>query len=195
MDPCALLKMESWSLPLEQKESQRSKKQQGFTNEIINYALDSCGMTLDNIDCVATNDFRQELFGNDYIVDFVIQGKELKCYIIPHHLAHCASSFYTSPFHEAHCFSMVVVWGKLKQTLWWHMGEKESQSNVYVQERWSGVLYGEVTEKLGLGPALHKAGTTMGLSSYGTPFDFDYQSYTDDIKHKMDVGGICSEFV
>jgi carbamoyltransferase len=50
-----------------------------------------------------------------------------------------------------------------------------------------GVLYGEVTEKLGLGPALHKAGTTMGLSSYGTPFDFDYQSYTDDIKHKMNV--------
>ena len=51
-----------------------------------------------------------------------------------------------------------------------------------------GVLYGEVTEKLGLGPALHKAGTTMGLSSYGTPFDFDYQSYTDDIKHRWMYG-------
>ena len=59
------------------------KKQQGFTDEIINYVLDSCGLTLDDIDCVATNDFRQELFGNDYLVDnFVIQGKELKCYII-----------------------------------------------------------------------------------------------------------------
>ena len=81
MDPCALLKMESWSLPSAQKESLRSKKQQGFTDEIINYVLDSCGLTLNDIDCVATNDFRQELFGNDYLVDnFVIQGKELKCF-------------------------------------------------------------------------------------------------------------------
>ncbi len=88
------------------------KKQQGFTDEIINYVLDSCDLTLNDIDCVATNDFRQELFGNDYLVDnFVIQGKELKCYIIPHHLAHCASVFYTSPFHEAHCFSMDCTYG------------------------------------------------------------------------------------
>ena len=91
------------------------KKQQGFTDEIINYVLDSCGLTLDDIDCVATNDFRQELFGNDYLVDnFVIQGKELKCYIIPHHLAHCASVFYASPFHEAHCFSMDCSMGKIE---------------------------------------------------------------------------------
>jgi len=58
---------------------------------------------------------------------------------------------------------------------------------MYCPAEMVGVLYGEVTEKLGLGPALHKAGTTMGLASYGTPFDFDYQSYTDEIKHKMNV--------
>jgi len=56
-----------------------------------------------------------------------------------------------------------------------------------------GVLYGEVTEKLGLGPALHKAGTTMGLASYGTPFEFDWQSYTDEIKHKMDVAATVQQ--
>ena len=95
-------------------------------------------MTLDNIDCVATNDFRQELFGNDYLVDnFVIQGKELKCYIIPHHLAHCASVFYTSPFHEAHCFSMDCSMGKSLQTLWWHMGEERISKQCIVLEKWS----------------------------------------------------------
>ena len=164
------------------------KKQQGFTNEIINYVLDSCGLTLDDIDCVATNDFKQELFGNDYLVDnFVIQGKELKCYIIPHHLAHCASVFYTSPFHEAHCFSMDCSMGKIEANSLVAYGRGKNLKAMYCPGEMVGVLYGEVTEKLGLGPALHKAGTTMGLSSYGTPFDFDYQSYTDDIKHKMDV--------
>ena len=164
------------------------KKQQGFTDEIINYVLDSCGLTLDDIDCVATNDFRQELFGNDYLVDnFVIQGKELKCYIIPHHLAHCASVFYTSPFHEAHCFSMDCSMGKIEANSLVAYGRGKNLKAMYCPGEMVGVLYGEVTEKLGLGPALHKAGTTMGLSSYGTPFDFDYQSYTDDIKHKMDV--------
>jgi len=66
-------------------------------------------------------------------------------------------------------------------------GRGKNLKAMYCPGEMVGVLYGEVTEKLGLGPALHKAGTTMGLSSYGTPFDFDYQSYTDDIKHKMDV--------
>ena len=164
------------------------KKQQGFTDEIINYVLDSCGLTLDDIDCVATNDFRQELFGNDYLVDnFVIQGKEIKCYIIPHHLAHCASVFYTSSFHEAHCFSMDCSMGKIEANSLVAYGRGKNLKAMYCPGEMVGVLYGEVTENLGLGPALHKAGTTMGLSSYGTPFDFDYQSYSDDIKHKMDV--------
>jgi carbamoyltransferase len=164
------------------------KKQQGFTDEIINYALDSCGITLDDIDCVATNDFKQEIFGNDYLVEnFTIQGKEFKCYIISHHLAHCASVFYTSPFHEAHCFSMDCSMGKLEANSLVAYGRGKNLKAMYCPAEMVGVLYGEVTERLGLGPALHKAGTTMGLASYGTPFDFDYQSYTDDIKHKMNV--------
>ena len=164
------------------------KKQQGFTDEVINYALDSCGLTVDDIDCVATNDFKQEFFGNEYLVDnFIIQGREIKCYIISHHLAHCASAYYTSPFNEAHCFSMDCSMGKLEANSLVAYGKGKKLFAEYCPGEMVGVLYGEVTEKLGLGPALHKAGTTMGLSSYGTPFDFDYQSYTDDIKHKMDV--------
>jgi len=164
------------------------KKQQGFTDDIINYVLDSCCITLDDIDCVATNDFKQEVFGNQCLVDkIVIQGKEFKCYIIPHHLSHCASAYYTSPYDEAYCFSMDCSMGKPEANSLVAYGRGKNLKAMYCPAEMVGVLYGEVTERLGLGPALHKAGTTMGLASYGTPFDFDYQSYTDDIKHKMNV--------
>ena len=164
------------------------KKQQGFTDEIINYVLDSCGISSDDIDCVATNDFKQEVFGNQYLVDNIsIQGKEFKCYIISHHLSHCASAYYTSPYDRAYCFSMDCSMGKPEANSLIAYGEGKKLMAKYCPSEMVGVLYGEVTERLGLGPALHKAGTTMGLASYGTPFDFDYQSYTDDIKYKMNV--------
>ena len=33
----------------------------------------------------------------------------------------------------------------------------------------------------------------MGLASYGTPFEFDWKSYTDEIKHKMDVAATVQQ--
>ena len=164
------------------------KKQSSFTEEVIDYFLDSTGISIDDIDCIATNDFKQEVFGNQYLVEeFSIKGKSIKTYIIPHHLAHCASAYYTSPYDEAYCFSMDCSMGKPEANSLVAYGRGKNIKAMYCPAEMVGVLYGEVTEKLGLGPALHKAGTTMGLASYGTPFDFDYQSYTDDIKHKMNV--------
>lgn len=166
----------------------RKKKQGGFTDEVVNYILEAANISLDEIDCIATNDFRQEIFGNDYLVDaFTIQGKEFKTFIIPHHLAHCASSFYTSPFTTAYCFSMDCSGGKLEANSLVAYGNKNKLVAEYCPATMVGVLYGEVTEKLGLGPALYKAGTTMGLASYGKSFNFDFKSYTDEIKHKMNV--------
>lgn len=164
------------------------KKQSGFTEEVIDYFLDSTGISIDDIDCISTNDFKQEVFGNQYLVEeFSIKGKSIKTYIIPHHLAHCASAYYTSPYDEAYCFSMDCSMGKPEANSLVAYGRGKNIKAMYCPAEMVGVLYGEVTERLGLGPALHKAGTTMGLASYGTPFDFDYQSYTDDIKHKMNV--------
>jgi carbamoyltransferase len=164
------------------------KKQSGFTEEVIDYFLDSTGISIDDIDCIATNDFKQEVFGNQYLVEeFSIKGKSIKTYIIPHHLSHCASAYYTSPYDEAYCFSMDCSMGKPEANSLVAYGRGKNLKAMYCPAEMVGVFYGEVTERLGLGPALHKAGTTMGLASYGTPFDFDYQSYTDDIKHKMNV--------
>lgn len=164
------------------------KKQSGFTEEIIDYILDASNTTLDEVDFLATNDFKQELFGNQVLEDvFEIKGKKIKTYIIPHHLSHCASAYYTSNFERAYCFSMDCSMGKLEANSLIAYGEGNKLIAEYCPGTMVGVLYGEVTEKLGLGPALHKAGTTMGLASYGIPFDFDFESYSSNIKDKMNV--------
>lgn len=166
----------------------RKKKDSSFNENVINYVLESTNTSLEEIDCVATNDFKQQIFGNDYLVDTLkIKEKEFKTYIIPHHLAHCASAYYTSAFQNAYCFSMDCSMGKVEANSLIAYGEGNKLTAMYCPSSMVGVLYGEVTEKLGLGPALHKAGTTMGLASYGTPFDFDFQSYSDNIKNKMNI--------
>jgi carbamoyltransferase len=172
----------------------KKKKQESFTDEVVEYVLESSNLSLDDIDCVATNDFKQEVFGNECLVDeLVIKNKKFKTYIIPHHLAHCASAYYTSSFNEAYCFSMDCSMGKVEANSLVAYGKGNQLIAEYCPATMVGVLYGEVTEKLGLGPALHKAGTTMGLASYGTPFDFDFESYSDDIKHKMNVAATIQD--
>lgn len=172
----------------------RKKKDSSFNEDVINYVLESTNTSLEEIDCVATNDFKQQIFGNDYLVDTLkIKEKEFKTYIIPHHLAHCASAYYTSAFQNAYCFSMDCSMGKVEANSLIAYGEGNKLTAMYCPSSMVGVLYGEVTEKLGLGPALHKAGTTMGLASYGTPFDFDFQSYSDNIKNKMNIAATVQD--
>ena len=172
----------------------RNKKQSAFTEEVIDYILEASNTSLDDIDCIATNDFKQEIFGNQYIVDnLTIKEKNFKTYIIPHHLAHCASAYYTSTFQDSYCFSMDCSMGKIEANSLIAYGNGNKLIAEYCPSTMVGVLYGEVTEKLGLGPALHKAGTTMGLASYGKPFDFDFKSYNDDIKHKMNIAATIQD--
>lgn len=166
----------------------RKKKDFGFTEEVIDYILDTAKVSIEDIDCIATNDYKQEIFGNEVLEDFfTIKGRQIKTYIIPHHLSHCASAYYTSSFDNSYCFSMDCSMGKVEANSLIAYGEGNKLVAEYCPSTMVGVLYGEVTEKLGLGPALHKAGTTMGFASYGTPFDFDFQSYSDDLKHRMNI--------
>jgi len=183
----------------------RKKKDQEFTDEVIDYVLQQSNLTFDDIDCVATNDFKQEVFGNKYLIeDMPMRGRNVKAYIISHHLAHCASVYYTSPFKNAYCFSMDCSMGKVEANSLVAYGEGNKIFAQYCPQKMEGVLYGEVTEKLGLGPALHKAGTTMGLASYGKSFDFeiqimdilqDWRLYSDDIKDKMDVAATVQQLL
>ena len=40
------------------------KKQSGFNGDVIDYILSSSNTLIDEIDYIATNDFKQEVFGN-----------------------------------------------------------------------------------------------------------------------------------
>ena len=177
----------------------RIKKDYAFTDDVIDYVLSESNLTLDDIDCVALGDNNRQIFGNKHSTQtFKIKGKEFKTYIINHHLAHCSSVYYTSPFDDAYCFSMdcsthtETIFNPESNSLIAY-GKGNKIFIEYCPNRMEGVLYADVTERLGLGPALHKAGTTMGLASYGKPFEFDWESYTDDIKHKMDVAATVQQ--
>jgi len=181
----------------------RNKKERSFTEEVIDYVLDYCNLTIDDIDFIAEED--TVLYLQDDNIDVktcVVKNREIKTYIIPHQLAHCASAYYTSSFEKSYCFSMDCSYYNLDANQFQRKfnsliayGEGNKIHTKYCPNAMTGTLYGKVTESLGLGPALFKAGTTMGLSSYGTPFDFDFTSYTDDMKHKMDVAATVQKIL
>ena len=170
----------------------RIKKDCAFTDDVIDYILNETHLSLDDIDCVALNHNptckNDPLLGNEYLTQtFKIKDKEFKSYVVNHHLAHCSSVYYTSPFNDAYCFSMdcsthTEIMGEPKANSLIAYGKGNQIFTEYCPNKMEGILYADVTERLGLGPALHKAGTTMGLASYGNPFEFDCDLYSDEIK-------------
>lgn len=166
----------------------RHKKQSGFTDQVIDYLLNAMQISINGIDYIAASDFKQELIGNNYAIDELeVKGKSIKTFIIPHQLSHCASAYYTSSFDQSYCYSMDCSLGGPEANSLVAYGENNKLIAEYCPGEMVGIVYGDVTERLGLGPALHKSGTTMGLASYGKPFDFDYKTYSNEIKVKMNI--------
>jgi len=90
-------------------------------------------------------------------------------WMINHHTAHAASIFFTSDIPQAVILSVdasgvngysssAVLVGKDKQISW-----------LYSPDSLIGTFYNAMTELLGYGPGLTKAGTLMGAAAYGTP--------------------------
>lgn len=167
----------------------RRKKDLSITDDVICYVLSELNLSIHDVDYIATNDIEQSIFGNEILKERIaILGRTIPSFVIPHHLAHCASAYYTSLFENSYCLSVDVCsqTNKIANSLVAY-GEGNKLNALYCPQAMCGARYGTVTESLGLGPMLHKAGTTMGLASYGKVFDFDFKSYTDDIKSKMNI--------
>jgi carbamoyltransferase len=170
----------------------RVKKDFGITRETIEYVLENAGVTLDQIDCVALADYIEKhncgvleifdvdgipidktsykIYHNDVkVVDGIFLGKHLPVYILPHHLAHCAAAYYTSNFDESICFTLDSNFGELADNSMVAIGNGNKLVAEYSADLISGIGYATFTELLGFEPAYAKAGTTMGLSCYGTP--------------------------
>lgn len=97
-----------------------------------------------------------------------LEGRNIPAYYIHHQLAHTAYSFFTSPFERSHCLSMDASWFPHSTSLV-AMGIDNGIEIMYCPNLLVGLMYNFFTEYLGLGEGIFKAGSVMGLASYGNP--------------------------
>ncbi len=168
----------------------RKKKDSKFTLDVFNYLFENTGHTLNDVDRVALSDFSEEssehificnekgekqslflnqrLSGNDTLNYFIqIHGLIKSLTVIPHHLGHCASSYYTSNFSKSLCFSMDSSGYDSRANSMSAIGIGNKLTAIRCPNMMVGNAYARFTESLGIGSSLFKAGSTMGLSSYG----------------------------
>lgn len=168
----------------------RVKKDFGITRETVEYALDTAGVTIDQVDYIALADYLRKhdkgilslydpngnriektdytlYFDDVRILDGNFLGREIKTFVLPHHLAHTSSSYYTSGLDSAVCLSVDSSFGELADNSMISIGGGNKLISKECPRLISGVGYAVFTELLGFNPAFAKAGTTMGLSCYG----------------------------
>lgn len=171
----------------------KRKKQDGITEEVINYVLENSGLKIQDIDIIAATDYlysptvknilevsidgkihkyndRIYLYDNDILTyDATILGYQTKLISIPHHMGHCAATYYTSSFDNAVCFSMDSSGGAPENNSFVAIGNKNKLFAHDIPGIMVGMGYASFTEYTGIGDPLYKAGSLMGLASYGKP--------------------------
>lgn len=188
------------------------KKYSGMTHEAIDYVLSEGNISIKDIDAigvvdysVGTSDGIIELFinnksvttcsslafGNNIIQgEFLYNGYKIPTYIISHQLSHCASSFFTSNFDKAYCFSLDSSGGPRAANSLVAFGEGNKIQALYCPNVMIGNAYGMFTEKLGIGNAVFKAGSTMGLAAYGKI----HKEIIQNIEEYVNLGFLNTDF-
>lgn len=169
----------------------RIKKARGVTKEMIEYVLDIANLKITDIHAVAFVNFfyapdnyvkvlhageeiRQnmlDLNGGQTIAEtgVRIEQHQFRGVFVHHHMAHAASAYYTSPFEAAACFTLDASRFRPEACSLFAYGQGAKLHYLQCPGLMIGNAYSEFTEKLGLGPGLMKAGTTMALASMGKP--------------------------
>jgi carbamoyltransferase len=165
----------------------RDRKFSGVTDEVIDYILEASNVKFEEIDCIATSGYIKDGANNTLILEGYddpvrptigndtktetgkMRGRDIPVITISHHLAHCASAFYTSNYDKSWCLSMDSSFGLIECNSLVAFGDGNKLHAITHPNLIAGIGYCIFTEKLGLGSGLHKAGTTMGLASYGKP--------------------------
>jgi carbamoyltransferase len=169
----------------------RIKKESGVSLELIRTVLAQEHLTLDNVDYIAISSYQRgpselklrdvttgaivtddlEMFLNEHHRKYIceIDGRSIRTVYVQHHLAHCASAFYTSPFENAACMSMDSSLTHPQKCSLYALGSGLDLEPLYCPGLMIGNAYNQFTERLGLGNGGFKAGSTMGLAAYGVP--------------------------
>jgi carbamoyltransferase len=168
------------------------KKQGGVVPATIDYVLKAAGIGYEDIDMVALSDYiiqnnngvlslfderdqkislaSQIVFGNDFMnFSGVLNGRKVPVTVLSHHICHAASSFFTSNVDESVVFTMDGCGGDPRSSSLLAHGKGNKLNYLGSPNLMVGVTYGTFTSMLGLGPSVFKAGSTMGLASYGKP--------------------------
>jgi carbamoyltransferase len=194
----------------------RKKKAENVTREMVQYVLEGADLTLDQIHFVALCTFVYDpgnyvkffdkqgrectrnffdVIGPDTIVESWVtnEGRRIQSAFVHHHMAHAAAAFYTSPFERAACLTMDASRYRPEACSLFAYGEGRNLHYLYCPGLMIGNAYSYFTEKLGLGPGLTKAGTTMALASFGEPspvararWEYFGQSFYERIDQRSD---------
>jgi len=88
-------------------------------------------------------------------------------YLIDHHHAHAASTFFTSDFNESAIFTYDSTDVNPYQNSLFSIGQNTAVESYYYPGMQAAYWYANITQMLGLGPGTEKSGTLMGLAPYG----------------------------
>jgi len=159
----------------------------GVSSRLVAYALKKCNLSLSDVDYIAlagdghnlNTDALNSVEGDVYHLTDTNRQDEFSSWrgttlLVPHHMAHTAAAYYTSGFDSAVCYSLDTcdfeysILGPYLNS----MVCKYDQNRIkkaYIPGHMYGVDYSRVCSHIGLEPCLSKAGTMMGLSSFGNP--------------------------
>ena len=158
----------------------RIKHDYGFNQEFLEKSLSICNLKMEDLDVILTNslDYSRKLpwkvpstaDNKIQVVEFRINNKP--AYAINHHLAHVASSYFTSPFDDSTVITYDAGGDNANFSIATAKGSKiisfSSQSVLSLASYWSGITLNNYRMK-----RLHEwdpgsgAGKIMGLASYG----------------------------
>jgi len=168
------------------------KKFSGVTPNVIDYVLKKAGIWYEDIDFITLADYMapssndtlkifdkdgskievctQVVFGNDMLkLDGELNGFKIPVIVLPHHMCHAASSFYTSNLDESVVLTMDGCGGDPRSSSLVAVGKGNKLNYSSCPGMRVGELYGDYTSLLGLGISVFKAGSTMGLAAYANP--------------------------
>jgi carbamoyltransferase len=170
------------------------KKFYGVVPATIDYVLDKAGIGYEDIDVITLADYiapnnhgtlelfdktgkkldlcSQVVFGNETLELYgMLNGFKIPVVVVGHHTSHAASAFYTSNLDESVVLTMDGTGGDKRGSSWISVGKGNKLNHSSYPAMGVGELYGDFTVLLGLGPSVYKAGSTMGLASYGKPVE------------------------
>ncbi len=165
---------------IEKERLTRIRYDVGSLDEYIPHILNSIGLTIDDIDCVATsipvwNDMPTTgvTTGGEYFTStgwgkgtIQLCGKELPAYQMAHHLGHIATAYYLSPFDNADILS-IDGGGNFTYGLLCNANDRNINVVYDLKDQNIGWLWNALAGRIFGSMAF--AGKVMGLAPFGEP--------------------------